>query len=154
LRAAAAAVLLAACGGAPAPIETTPEAAPVVAPAQLALAAEGSAEPLAVLDLDGTIHHETCALRLDPRGGTIVDASDAIVVAVEGERIVGAARELLFTLEGDVMVRPDGRAARFDADRVRFDESAGLTLRVEGATSPEARRTALLVVAALSICAG
>ncbi|WP_236519407.1 hypothetical protein [Sandaracinus amylolyticus] len=120
----------------------------------LVLVDERASEPFAVLDADGRLHRRDCE-RVIARDGSVRDAaSEAIVLQLaDGAQVVDASGAVRFEVTGDRLVRADGTgAATIDDGVVRFEGSSGLGLRVEGADEPTLRRTALLVIAALSMC--
>jgi hypothetical protein len=128
-----------------------PEAPPLALGAMV-IAEPSSSEPLLVLDEDGTAHHANCPLTVRD-DGTVLGDDGAVVVRLDGDVIArGGEDGVLFRLEGERLIRADGRAARVERGQIVFEESAELTLRVEGAETEAQRRTVLVLVAALSIC--
>lgn len=127
-----------------------PEAPPLELGA-IVIAALESSEPLLVLEEDGTAHHADCPMSI-AEDGTVRGAEGDVVVRLVGEAIVGAGERTLYRLEGERMARADGRTARVEGERIVFEESEDLTLRVEGAETLAQRRTVLVLIAALSVC--
>lgn len=154
--------LLVGCGAGSPVVETSPagESGSVAPPPRqawpaIALAREGSSEPLLVLDPDGRIHHARCDVRWSAAPGsptTLRDARGDLLLEAREREIVDASGRVLFRIGDDRLVRPDGRAAIVEGDRVRFEGSPSIVLRGEGLD--EGRRAALLLIAALSICEG
>ncbi|AKF09673.1 hypothetical protein DB32_006822 [Sandaracinus amylolyticus] len=161
-------LVLSGCGGAPsyagwtearAQVATGGErAANALALGALVFVDERASEPFAVLDADGRLHRRDCE-RVIAQDGSVRDAaSEALVLQVtmawEGDaHVVDADGALRFHVVDDRLMRADRTgAAAFDGDVMRFEGSGGIALRVEGADDAALRRTALLVVAALSMC--
>jgi hypothetical protein len=119
--------------------------------APMVLSAPESAEALMVLDADGTVHHRDCSFLLRPDGRIVATGSAPSLRVRQGQIGLESPWRPLFELAPPRLLRADGRAAVIEEDRVRF-EGSDLELRVHGPSGPGLDATALVLVAALSIC--
>ena len=158
---------LAACGGSPKPAPTGPAPAPTGEATPAAPAAAGGALELGELKLVDVQQNKALLVHAD--GSIEIDGQKPAKVTKEGKIVRADNGQVGFTLAGDgsikgpdgqdlgVTIGPDGTVKAGDKT-ISIDDSGNLVggnpdapaMRVEGATTPGLKRTAMFVLIALT----
>lgn len=164
---------LAACGGSPKPATTGPTPAPTgeATPAAPAAPAAGGSLELGELKLVDVQQNKALLVHAD--GSIEIDGKKPAMVTKEGKIVRADNGQVGFTLGGDGSIKgPDGQdlgitigpdgSVKVGDKTISIDDSGNLVggnpdapaMRIEGATTPGLKRTAMFVLVALTAPSG